>query len=706
MAQPIGKGQAGGQIPQQRAGDLSATTRAISNLGGAIAQTGQLAEQMQAEKERQQLGKAELEFTEAESALQVKLARTPDPSKHAEIARTHFEEAKAKILNNESYTGKFRNELVERLNHAGATRLNKVTTNASLQQVRNGRQINNERIKNRLADNDYAGAAQLINEAIGVYLTPEMAQVQLEEVGMRQEDHAKKQVKDDAINEIAGDPMGWAERNKEPWEGDMAGDWVALQSHAKTVRRTKGYEETDNVLDLIYSDELTDPEKIEQMTPHLRPKAREGLRTEYLKRQEYLAEGVRASSVDQESIIGEVGDLLSVYEAEDVNDYDDNYAHIDSLIREIKDPSMKSEYQRVLKAKRSGQWEESKEKRDVYLKTLEDNIEASGILLPEADPVEEISKGAHLEDDFLSDRDRLTQFGFTEDQAEKIADASEAWYGEGERDGVDPEDLVRRWWSESIEADKDFDKKQPGARAVFNAIRNFKSDAYVVEDPTALARADMLERERKVENTRIKGGIRKKYLQWLDRNPDATSEEVRQKAHDLGVEFSVESINSKTLLKQPDRKVSSLGTGDIFRVANSYKGVKEIAGAENNPQISKWLNKLDPKLKSDQTAWCSAYAHAVAEEAGFVGSGKLNARSWQKVGDPVNLANAQQGDVVVFWRESPTSWKGHVGFYQGRDSKGNIRVLGGNQGNQVGVNTYPANRLLSVRRLKQKSSNA
>ena len=50
MAQPIGKGQAGGAIPQQRAQDNSATNRAISNLGGAIAQTGKLAEQMQAEK--------------------------------------------------------------------------------------------------------------------------------------------------------------------------------------------------------------------------------------------------------------------------------------------------------------------------------------------------------------------------------------------------------------------------------------------------------------------------------------------------------------------------------------------------------------------------------------------------------------------------------------------------------------------------------
>ena len=701
MAQPIGKGQAGGQIPQQRAGDLSATTRAISNLGGAIAQTGQLAEQMQAEKERQQLGKAELEFTEAESALQVKLARTPDPSKHEEIARTHFEEAKAKILNNESYTGKFRNELVERLNHAGATRLNKVTTNASLQQVRNGRQINNERIKNRLADNDYAGAAQLINEAIGVYLTPEMAQVQLEEVGMRQEDHAKKQVKDDAINEIAGDPMGWAERNKEPWEGDMAGDWVALQSHAKTVRRTKGYEETDNVLDLIYSDELTDPEKIEQMTPHLRPKARESLRAEYLKRQEYLAEGIRSSSVDQDSLIGTVGDLLSKYEAEETEDFDDAYVHLDSLIRGIKDPAQKAEYNRQLKAKRSGQWAESKEKKDVAVKVFEDAIESSGVLLPEAAPSEELSLGSYLDDEFLSDQDRLRSFGFSEDDAEKIAEASEAWYGEGNEEGEDPVDLVRRLWSTSNAADEDFPESE---RAVFEAIRHYETKSSAVPNPTAEARAGLVEREREVENTRIKGQLRQKFMKYLDLNPDASPEDIHQKAHGLGVKFTTESIKSKILQKQGDRPTASVGTGDTFRVASSYLGVRELADAQSNPQIDKWIRDINPDVATDSTAWCSAFVNGVAEEAGLEHTNKLNAQSWLKVGETIDPRKAVRGDVVVFRWSSQKAHQGHVGFFHSYDEKGRMRVLGGNQGNQVKISTYPANRLLGVRRLKALNS--
>jgi len=697
MAQPIGKGQAGGQIPQQRAQDNSAQTRAISNLGGAIAQTGKLAEQMHDEQKRQWTGKAELQFAEAEGALQAKLARTPDPSKHQEIAQNHFEEAKAKILNNESYTKKFRDELTDRLNLAGATRLNKITTNASLQQVRNGRQINNERIKNRLADHDYAGAAQLINGSIGVYLTPEMAQVQLEEVGMRQEDYAKKQVKDDAINEIAGDPMGWMERNKEPWEGDMAGDWVSLQSHAKSVRRSKGYEETDNVLDLIYSDKLTDPKQIEQLTPHLRPKARESLRAEHFKRQEFLAEGIRSSSVDQDSLIGTVGDLLADYEAEDVEDFDQAYVHLDSLIRDIKDPAQKAEYNRQLKAKRSGQWAESKEKKDVAVKVFEDALEGSDALVPEAAPYEELSKGSYVDAGFLSDQDRLRSFGFSEDQAKKISEASEK-YREGNEAGEDPEDLVRRFWSTSAAADEDFPKSE---RAIFDAIRHYKTDSYAVPNPTAAARADLAEREREVENTRIKGQLRQKFMKYLERNPDASPEDIQQKAHGLGVEFTTESIKSKMLQKQGDRPTASVGTGDTFRVASSYLGVRELADAASNPQIDKWIRDINPSLATDSTAWCSAFAHAVAEECGYKGSGKLNARSWLGVGDEVPAAQAKQGDVVVLWRDNKSSWKGHVGFFHGYDKKGNIRVLGGNQGNQVKISTYPANRLLGFRRLNE-----
>ena len=75
-------------------------------------------------------------------------------------------------------------------------------------------------------------------------------------------------------------------------------------------------------------------------------------------------------------------------------------------------------------------------------------------------------------------------------------------------------------------------------------------------------------------------------------------------------------------------------------------------------------------------------------------TGKLNARSWLDIGMETN--NPQPGDVVVLWRESKNSWKGHVGFYINRVDD-EIFILGGNQDNQVKISGYPSSRLLGYR---------
>ena len=185
MAQPIGKGQAGGQIPQQRAQDNSAQTRAISNLGGAIAQTGKLAEQMQAEKERQQLGEVEIEMKKQSGALQVKLARAANPEEHLQIANDHFRVAEDKILNGKNYSRKFRNELSQRLKMYSATQIEKIGTDAKLMQISNGRKIHNARIEARLADNLPEEAIAMVREGAGLYYPDEMGEIKIDQIKRR-----------------------------------------------------------------------------------------------------------------------------------------------------------------------------------------------------------------------------------------------------------------------------------------------------------------------------------------------------------------------------------------------------------------------------------------------------------------------------------------------------------------------------------------
>lgn len=127
-------------------------------------------------------------------------------------------------------------------------------------------------------------------------------------------------------------------------------------------------------------------------------------------------------------------------------------------------------------------------------------------------------------------------------------------------------------------------------------------------------------------------------------------------------------------------------------------GVTEVEGARDNPKIIDLFNELgfDGEDLKDETSWCAAFANAMLKRANLEYQNTLNARSFLKIGKQVY--DPKFGDIVVFWRESKNSWKGHVAFYINEDES-NINVLGGNQGNRVKISAYPKYRLLQYRRL-------
>jgi uncharacterized protein (TIGR02594 family) len=135
-----------------------------------------------------------------------------------------------------------------------------------------------------------------------------------------------------------------------------------------------------------------------------------------------------------------------------------------------------------------------------------------------------------------------------------------------------------------------------------------------------------------------------------------------------------------------------------FQFANNFIGLQEIKGPIDNEMIVQMFHDIGHKwVKDDETAWCSCFINWVALKVGAIRTGKLNARSWLDIGQRTNYP--QHGDVVVFWRESKDSWKGHVGLFAGYTSKGDIYCLGGNQQNEVNISVYPKGRLLEFRRL-------
>lgn len=140
---------------------------------------------------------------------------------------------------------------------------------------------------------------------------------------------------------------------------------------------------------------------------------------------------------------------------------------------------------------------------------------------------------------------------------------------------------------------------------------------------------------------------------------------------------------------------------NVLDIALGEYGVTEVVGNNHNSRILRYFTEIGHRwVTTDETAWCSAFANWVALKAGYAFSGKLNARSWLKVGTKVTTP--ERGDIVVFWREKRSSWKGHVGFFIGySEDKKYIYVLGGNQNNKVCIKRYPSYRLLGFRSIKK-----
>lgn len=147
-------------------------------------------------------------------------------------------------------------------------------------------------------------------------------------------------------------------------------------------------------------------------------------------------------------------------------------------------------------------------------------------------------------------------------------------------------------------------------------------------------------------------------------------------------------------------------------LANRYEGVKEVVGKEHNPEIVAWLRRAGGiKINDDETAWCSAFVYHVAWSLMLPlphvapPETPLRARSWLTTGKVVPLEQAVVGfDICILNRGGPQdasviSAPGHVAFFAGRQDDNHIKLLGGNQGNQVKISVYPATEVLGVRRL-------
>lgn len=160
-----------------------------------------------------------------------------------------------------------------------------------------------------------------------------------------------------------------------------------------------------------------------------------------------------------------------------------------------------------------------------------------------------------------------------------------------------------------------------------------------------------------------------------------------------------ESESPETGVTAAAREASSTSATHLS-IAKSYLNYYERDNDEAAALSQFFKANIGVSIDPARTAWCAAFANAVLAAGGLEHTSKLNARSFLDAGKEITKDELRPGDIVVFWRVSPRSWQGHVGFFVGWAPDGRMRILGGNQHNKVLINRYNDERVIGYRRVE------
>lgn len=115
--------------------------------------------------------------------------------------------------------------------------------------------------------------------------------------------------------------------------------------------------------------------------------------------------------------------------------------------------------------------------------------------------------------------------------------------------------------------------------------------------------------------------------------------------------------------------------------------------SKDNKELREWLKSDGATVGDpDDIPWCGDAVQTALlrwNNKTEVPKNPYAAINWLKVGEE---CKPFVGAIVIFWRGSPTGWKGHIGFIVGQ-SAANWYVLGGNQGDSVTITPIAKNRV-------------
>ena len=129
--------------------------------------------------------------------------------------------------------------------------------------------------------------------------------------------------------------------------------------------------------------------------------------------------------------------------------------------------------------------------------------------------------------------------------------------------------------------------------------------------------------------------------------------------------------------------------------AMKWINTREVPGAADNPQILAWAREeggaIGKNYTHDSIPWCALFANMILYKVGLKGTGTLWALDFAKWGQPVN------GPAVGAFAPMKRDGGGHIAVVVGRDQRGNLMCIGGNQSDEVSIRPFPADRPVAYR---------
>jgi uncharacterized protein (TIGR02594 family) len=126
-----------------------------------------------------------------------------------------------------------------------------------------------------------------------------------------------------------------------------------------------------------------------------------------------------------------------------------------------------------------------------------------------------------------------------------------------------------------------------------------------------------------------------------------------------------------------------------MEIAKDEIGVKEIPGEANNKRIVEYHRTTIGRYP-DKTPWCSSFACWCMQQADLPHPHSAWAYHWRTWSGGRKLDRPQYGCIVVLGKSAGGN-DGHVGFFVEQVDSNHIKVLGGNQGDEVNISTFSLN---------------